>query len=114
MALIRRGACYSFDRPIWPAIAVLLGILGMAGISVAADTPSAGDADLFARLDTNHDGVIKADEVTPENRPLFERLLRRADTNNDKSLSRDEFVASLKPSRPERPVEAKDAAETSG
>ncbi len=26
--------------------------------AVAADTPSAGDADLFDRLDANHNGVI--------------------------------------------------------
>ena len=110
MSLNRRDHWSSFDRPIWPAIAVLLGTLGMAGAAVAANTTSAGDTDLFDRLDKNHDGVISADEVTAENRSLFERLLRRADTNHDKSLSREEFLASLVPSRPERPVESKEAA----
>src|SRR5215210_7262237 len=76
----------------------------------AADSPSAGNADLFNRLDANHNSVIAVDEVTSENRVLFERLLRRGDANHDKSLSRDEFLASLVPSRPERQVEAKEPA----
>jgi Ca2+-binding EF-hand superfamily protein len=110
MSLIRRNGFYNVDRPIWAAIAVLLSTLGMAGAAVAANTTSAGDADLFSRLDANHDGAIGADEVTSENRALFERLLRKADTNHDKSLSREEFLASLVPSRPERAVETKEAA----
>jgi Ca2+-binding EF-hand superfamily protein len=114
MSLIRRNACSRFERPIWSAIAFVLGTLGVAGMAVAANTASAGDADLFNRLDTNHDGVIGVDEATPENRPLFERLLRRADANHDKSLSREEFEASLVPNRPERQVEAKESASTSG
>jgi Ca2+-binding EF-hand superfamily protein len=110
MSLIRRNACSRFYRPIWPAIAILLSTFGTAGMAVAANTASAGDAELFNRLDANHDGVIGPDEVAPENRSLFERLLRRGDANHDKSLSREEFMASLVPSRPERPVESKEAA----
>ena len=79
-------------------------------MAAAANATSAGDAELFNRLDANHDGAIAADEVTSENRSLFERLVRRADANHDKSLSREEFLASLVPSRPERPVEAKEPA----
>jgi Ca2+-binding EF-hand superfamily protein len=58
--------------------------------------------------------VIAADEVTSESRPLFDRLLRRADANHDKALSREEFIASLVPTRPERPVETKAPADTPG
>ena len=83
--------------------------LWMAAAAVA-DSPSAGNAGLFNRLDANHNGVIAAEEVTSENRSLFERLLRRADANHDKSLSREEFLASLVPSRPERQVEPKEPA----
>jgi Ca2+-binding EF-hand superfamily protein len=82
----------------------------LAGIAAATNATSAGDADLFDRLDTNHDSKITSEEVTAENRPLFERLVRRADTNHDKSLSREEFLKSLVPSRPERDVESKEAA----
>ena len=74
MSLIRRNACSGFDRPIWPAITVLLGSLFMAGVAVAAGASSAGDAELFNRLDANHDGVIGAAEVTSENRALFQRF----------------------------------------
>jgi Ca2+-binding EF-hand superfamily protein len=110
MSLIRHTARSIFDPPIWAAIALLLGTLGMAGAAAAASATSAGDADLFNRLDANHDGAIGAGEVTSENRALFERLLRRADANHDKSLSREEFLASLVPSRPERAVETKESA----
>lgn len=112
MLLVRPNACSNVGRPIWPAITVLLGSLYAAGVAVAAPASSAGDAELFNRLDANHDGAIGADEVTSENRSLFERLLRRADANHDKSLSREEFLASLVPSRPERQVEAKEPANT--
>jgi Ca2+-binding EF-hand superfamily protein len=82
----------------------------MAGAALAGNATSAGDAELFNRLDANHDGAITASEVTLDNQSLFERLLRRADANHDKSLSREEFLASLVPSRPERQVEAKESA----
>lgn len=114
MSLIRRNACPSFDRPVWSAIIVLFLVhaLDMAAWAATANTTSAGDAELFNRLDTNDDGTIAADEVTSKSRSLFERLLRRADANHDKSLSRDEFLASLVPSRPERQVEVKEPANT--
>lgn len=73
----------------------------------AGEAKSAGDAELFARLDKNQNGTIAADEVAAENKRLFERLLQRADSNHDKALTRDEFVASLVPSRPEKTLEAK-------
>jgi Ca2+-binding EF-hand superfamily protein len=88
------------------AIASILTVV-WAAVSSAADTPSAGNAELFNRLDTDHNGVLSADEISPENRPLFERLLRVGDVNHDKSLSRDEFLAALVPSRPEKPIETK-------
>lgn len=108
MSLARRKARPRPYWPTWAAIVVLLGLLCVGRMAVAANTTSVGDAELFNRLDANHDGAITADEVTPESRMLIERLLRKADSNHDKSLSREEFLASLVPSRPERPVEAKE------
>src|SRR6476659_4329676 len=110
MSLNLCRACPSFGRLIWAASVVLFSTLYMAGLAAGANVASAGDAELFNRLDANHDGAIVADEVTSENRSLFERLLRRADANHDKSLSREEFLLSLVPSRPERQVEAKEPA----
>jgi Ca2+-binding EF-hand superfamily protein len=91
------------------AIAIIL-TLACVAISSAGDSPSAGDAELFNRLDANHNGVISADEVLPEKKRLFDRLLRRGDANHDKCLSREEFLAALVPSRPEKPIEAKQPA----
>ncbi len=94
------------------SIAVLpLYLLGSAGVAVATTRSSVGDAGLFERLDVNHDGVVATDEVTEANRSLFDRLLRKSDSNHDQKLSREEFLASLVPSRPERPVEAKQSTD---
>lgn len=91
----------------WYVLQTILTAFLIAGRSAAGEAPSAGDAALFDRLDANRNDVIAADEVTADNRRLFDRLLRRADTNHDKALSRDEFLASLVLSRPEKPIEAK-------
>ena len=69
---------------------------------------SAGNAELFDRLDANHDESIAADEVSAESRQLFDRLVRRGDKNQDQALSREEFLASLAPTRPAKPLEAKE------
>jgi Ca2+-binding EF-hand superfamily protein len=86
-------------------------VLATGAASLAASgSQSAGDAELFNRLDVDHNGVLSADEITSENRPLFDRLLRKGDTNHDKSLSREEFLAALVPSRPEKPLETTEPA----
>lgn len=95
----------------WIGSAVLLAAALSASVTAkdAKDNmPSAGDAALFDRLDANHNDAIAADEVSAENRPLFDRLVRKADANHDQVLSRDEFAASLKPTRPAKPLEAKE------
>jgi Ca2+-binding EF-hand superfamily protein len=97
-----------FRRPTLTTAAVFS--LLCAPVVFAAETKSAGSAELFDRLDANHNGTIRADEVTGENHRLFERLLRRADSNRDRALSREEFAASLVPSRPEKTLEAKQSA----
>ncbi len=94
--------------PLGPAI-VLIAMQPIAPAATTASKPmSAGDAALFDRLDADHNGSIEADEVAAEYRPLFDRLLRRGDSNHDQVLSRQEFVAALVPTRPPKPLEAKE------
>jgi Ca2+-binding EF-hand superfamily protein len=90
------------------AVAAYSTWLLFAASSLAAS--SAGDAALFDRLDADKNGRVTSDEVSSDARRLFERLLRRGDADGDEALSRDEFIASLVPSRPEKTIEAKQPA----
>lgn len=91
-------------------IAAVIAAAGLSGTSALAGESSAGDAALFDRLDANDDGLISADEVAADHERLFARLLRRADDNGDNALAREEFLEGLVPSRPGKPIEAKQPA----
>src|SRR6478672_11202497 len=54
-------------------------------------------ADLFSKLDANKDGYVTPDEVQESQKALYERMLRNADKDGDKKLSKEEFLAGLKP-----------------
>jgi Ca2+-binding EF-hand superfamily protein len=82
-------------------------VLHFAFTAVLAESPSAGSDELFKRLDSSRDGTVSAAEVPSDQKRLFERLLRRADADGNRALSRDEFLASLVPSRPEKAIEEK-------
>src|SRR5262249_42065827 len=74
----------------------LAGVVSAA--LVAAGTLEAQDAaELFGKLDANKDGYITPDEVQESQKALYERLLRNADKDGDKRLSKEEFQAGLKP-----------------
>ncbi len=84
--------------------------LGMACASalswcgpVRADEPAEEPAKLFESLDTNKDGAIGPDEVGEDRKRFFERLVRVGDRNEDKKLTRDEFIAAM--TEQEKPVE---------
>jgi Ca2+-binding EF-hand superfamily protein len=98
------------------APAAALGAVALAGAMsakhlAAQEEKPAADRErpgLFSKLDANGDGVITSDEVEGEAKPLFERLLRRADKNGDGKLSREEFAAGTTEQPPReqpRPVE---------
>ncbi len=69
-------------------------------VSAIANAADGSKAELYDRLDANHDGQLTADEVPQEHRVLFDRLLRRADRNADGKLSREEFVQGLADDQP--------------
>lgn len=87
----------------------LAAIVAMAAIAsnCQADLPTAGSDDLFGRLDADGSGTIAVAEIPADHQQLFERLLRKADVDGNKSLSRAEFSAALVPSRPEKKLEEK-------
>src|SRR6476646_4389649 len=95
------------NRPAYPGDAVMRKYL--AGLSfvtavVTAGTLAAQDAaELFSKLDANKDGFVTADEVQESQKALFERLLRNADKDGDKRLSKEEFQAGLKPDDAPKP-----------
>ncbi|MDX1947473.1 MAG: EF-hand domain-containing protein [Pirellulaceae bacterium] len=68
-----------------------IAVAGLTGAAFGAE----GD-DLFTKLDANKDGFVGPDEVGADQKSLFERLLRNADKDGDKKLSKDEFAAGLK------------------
>ncbi|MCI0335912.1 MAG: hypothetical protein L0228_22115 [Planctomycetes bacterium] len=78
-----------------------------AAFAAHSDAPSAGDDALFERLDADGNGTISIAEAPSDQEQLFARLVRKADVNGDRSLSRDEFIAALVPTRPEKRIEEK-------
>jgi Ca2+-binding EF-hand superfamily protein len=81
-----------------------LALCGSAlGIPLLAE-----ERDLFTQLDTNKDGFVTEDEVEGSKKPLFERLVRVADENGDKKLSKDEFAKGTQKSTEAKPPLAGD------
>jgi Ca2+-binding EF-hand superfamily protein len=74
---------------------LLLGSISTAFL-FAAPLLAQEEGDLFAKLDANKDGFVSPEEVEGDRKTLFERLLRTADKDGDKKLSREEFAAGLK------------------
>jgi len=68
--------------------------------SQADETAETGSSGLFAKLDVNADGKITSDELSEEQIRFFKVLLRRGDQNEDGALSKAEFAAASKESKP--------------
>ncbi len=83
---------------------LLLGSITTAVLS-AAPLLAQEEGDLFAKLDANKDGFVSPDEVEGDRKAIFDRLLRTADKDGDKKLSKEEFAAGLKePDQPRPPL----------
>lgn len=74
----------------------------------------AEEGDLFTQLDTNKDGFITGDEVEESKKALFDRLVRVADENGDKKLSKEEFAKGTQKSTEEKPPLTGDARRPGG
>jgi Ca2+-binding EF-hand superfamily protein len=89
------------QRPAWmtalcPILAPLVLSLAASSLEAQENKPLTHDDRLFARIDANGDGQISAEEINSEGKPLYARLLRIADENGDRSLTKDEFEKGLK------------------
>jgi Ca2+-binding EF-hand superfamily protein len=80
----------------------LLATVVLCGSSLGAPL-LAEEGDLFKQLDANKDGFVTEDEVEGSKKPLFERLVRVADENGDKKLSKDEFAKGTQKSTETKP-----------
>ena len=79
------------------------GLLSMCCAASAFAQEGEKPADLFGKLDANKDGQLTLEEVPEDARPHFERLIRKGDKDENKSLSQDEFVAAHTPDAPPQP-----------
>lgn len=79
---------------------LLFGMFTAAAVTIVLPVSAQEPAELFEKLDANKDGVVGVDEVPEDKRPLFERLLRMGDANDDKKLSKEELVTALKKGQP--------------
>lgn len=81
------------------------GLLSFCWTASAWAAEGDDPAALFAKLDANKDGQLTAEEVPEEHRPHFERLLRRGDKDENKVLTKEEFLAAHAPdAAPEAPA----------
>ena len=90
---------------------VILGIAAALVVALAeigrAEGPGPAPEELFKKLDANSDGKLEAKEAEGEQSRIFERLVRVGDKDKDGTLTKDEFLESLKHN--EAPVGGPDA-----
>ena len=79
------------------------GLLSMCCAASAFAQEGEKPADLFGKLDANKDGQLTLEEVPEEARPHFERLIRKGDKDENKSLSLEEFTAAHTPDAQPQP-----------
>ncbi len=102
-------------RPLAVGFAALAAIVLACLVRAEEDAPSppAGPNPeaLFKQLDANGDGQLALDEAGEDHRRLFQRLVRRHDSDGNGKLSLSEFTAGLKEAPPESPADGPPPAE---
>ncbi len=91
------------------SLCILMLLVLIKGQATADD-----QTELFTRLDADGNGQISKAEIPANEAPLYERLVRKADANQDGQLSVQEFQAGLTSSRPEKPLTEKADSELPG
>jgi Ca2+-binding EF-hand superfamily protein len=90
-------------RPILAVAAIsTLPALLLADEQTAEPSSARAEA-LLRQLDSNADGLVAAEEVSDEQRALFDRLVRTADKNGDQKLDQQELAAGLALDEPRKP-----------
>jgi Ca2+-binding EF-hand superfamily protein len=100
----------------WALIVILISLpTASRAAEPASDGKAAGKSDaksaekspeqLFKELDKNGDGKLKADEISADQRALFDHLVRNADKDKNGELTLAEFLEGLKPEE-RRPADA--------
>ncbi len=85
----------------WKLLSSLGFILFASNSALYADEQS----DLFAKLDKNSDGVLEAGELGADQKSIFARLLREADSDEDGKINLQEFKLATTPA-PKQPFES--------
>jgi Ca2+-binding EF-hand superfamily protein len=85
-------------------------LLSFALVSAAALAQDAAASNPFDALDTDHDGMLSAQEG--QQHPVVARSFAKADTNGDGKLTRDEFYAAFTTSERTAPPESVPNGET--
>ena len=100
-------------RKLLPILTIALAIVVLPSIAMAEEAkkekkegpPRRDPAQLFQRLDANHDGQLTLDEVPEPMKERFTHILARADKDGDKKVTLEEFVEAAK-QRPDGPPDA--------
>lgn len=82
---------------------LFLTLAALGGSALAGAPLFAEEGDLFTQLDANKDGFVSGDEVEEGKKALFDRLVRVADENGDKKLSKEEFAKGTQKSTDPKP-----------
>lgn len=72
------------------------------------------DQGIFARLDSDRNGILTEGELPGSQTRLFARLVRLGDTDGDGGLTEQEWRTAIEPRRPAKPIEEKQRAELPG
>jgi Ca2+-binding EF-hand superfamily protein len=101
-------------RPLAVGLVALAAILFVCLVRAEEEPPlleGSNPETLFKQLDANGDGQLAVDEAGEDHRRLFQRLVRRQDSDGNGKLSLSEFMAGLKEAPAEIPADEPQGAE---